>query len=215
MSNPKASAMQRAVSVARSITDSDLDADTLELLNSGLAVDQRIANGDLRPEDVDTEITTGIIEMYETIERGNPFWAAHLRITEAVLEALTPEERQQLWARTEWADVVDSSAPQLVTPAPSETLTTDQTDAGVVGPPSPQSGAEAESDADATEVVDAEIIEDVETTGLVMTGQTTSAQRRYNVGEGGYAPGNNPLARRIGGGNRPQITVNGEAAGWS
>ncbi|OPX14319.1 hypothetical protein B1964_15740 [Gordonia sp. i37] len=106
-------------------------------------------------------------------------------------------------------------------PAPtlSEALTADQTDAGVDGPPNTQTATEAESDADATEVVDAEIIEDVETTGVVMTGQTTSSQRRYSVPPGTFGPNgyvNPALARSITGGRRqPQITVDGEAAGWS
>ena len=198
--------------VARAAADANLDADALDLLTSGLAVDRRIVNGELTPDAVDTEITSGIIEVYEKVARGNAFWPSHLRITEQVLEALSVEERTALWHRTNWADIVDDRTPELPAPAVSGSLAADYPYAGIDEPTNPQSGAEAESDA--TDVVDAEIIEDVETTGVVQVGQTTSSQRRYNVGEGGYAPGNNPLARRIGGGNRPQITVGGAAADW-
>ena len=55
--------------------------------------------------------------------------------------------------------------------------------------------------------------------GPVQVGQTTSAQRRYYAPPGTYGPPavtNPALARSITGGRRqPQITVNGEAAGWS
>lgn len=215
--SPKANAVKAAMSVTRAAADANLDADALDLLTSGLAVDRRIVDGDLTPDAVDAEITTGIIEVYENVARGNAFWPSHLRITEQVLEALSVEERTALWHRTNWADIVDDRTPELPAPAPVDALAVDQVDTGVDGPPSPQSGAEAESDA--TEVVDAEIIEDVETTGVVQVGQTTSAQRRYSVPPGTYGPNgyvNPTLSRSIEGGRRhPQITVDGEAAGWS
>lgn len=211
--SPKANAVKAAMGVARAAADANLDADALNLLTSGLAVDRRIVDGDLTPGQIDAEVVAGVSEMYESVERGNSFWPSHLRITEQVLEALSVEERTALWARTQWADIVDDRAPELSAPAPSDTLTADESTDGIDGPPTddePTQGESAES-----EVVDAEIIEDVETTGVVQVGQTTSSQRRYNVGEGGYAPGNNPLARRIGGGNRPQIIqIGGAAADW-
>ncbi|MGV9479468.1 hypothetical protein [Gordonia aichiensis] len=209
--SPKANAVKAAVGVARTVTEGDLDRDQLDLLVAGLTVDQRIADGDLTPGQIDAEVAAGVSEVYESVERGSPFWAAHLRITEQVLEALSVEERTALWHRTNWADIVDDRTPELVAPAPSEPLTADEGTDGIDGPPTDDEPAQGESDA--SEVVDAEVVEDVEAVGPVQVGQTTPSQRRYNV-EGGYAPGNNPLARRIGGGNRPQITVGGAAADW-
>ncbi|MDL9947768.1 hypothetical protein QSJ19_19730 [Gordonia sp. ABSL11-1] len=210
--NPKAESIRAAMGVARTAADANLDTDTLGLLTAGLAVDQRIADGDLTPDALDREVAEGIVRVFGDVRRDGPLWSQHLQVFEEVLRILSEDERAAAWRRTAWCDADDhpalaapAEAEPWDEPAPelSEPETHEQPSPAVDVPPPPEPDESGDK-----EIIEAEIVE-VE--------QVTSSQRRYRAPVGTFGPPgvtNPALARSISGRRQPIIEIGGEAAGW-
>lgn len=204
--------------LAQEVSRRALTGEQVDQLRSSLDGARRRLDGELTDYRFAELAAPLMADLWGTVStEDGPLRDSQFEFVREFLESMSDADQLALVRSTLWADVVDSSAPQLVAPALSEPLNDDQADAGVDGPPTDDEPAQSNSDA--TDVVDAEIIEDVEAVGPIQVGQTTSSQRRYNVGAGGYGPPavtNPALARSITGGRRqPQIQIGGEAAGWS
>lgn len=205
--------------LAQEVSRRALTGEQVDQLRSSLDGARRRLDGELTDYRFAELAAPLLADLWGTVStEDGPLRDSQFKFVRDFLGSMSDADQLALVRSTLWADVIDSSAPQLVAPAPSDALTADESTDGIDGPPTDDEPAQGESDAE-SEVVDAEIIEDVEATGVVQVGQTTSAQRRYSVPPGTYGPPavTNPmLSRSIEGGRRqPQITVNGEAAGWS